>query len=349
VTPSPNLQYFISTTHWFDAESSFDANDLERLRVDLEKLLAGQRIRLDEERAARRRSRARTVAAAATIAVIVLAAYLLWPRSSSPPATANSGAGSPGAGAPSEASRASTPGGSPVTPSPPTAATSSGVRSRVNARDGQIYVWVPPGRFAMGCSTGDPQCQPDEMPAHAVRIDKGFWLAKTEVTVGQYVARHPGWHLDIPARDDEPARDITRSDAKAYCASIGGRLPTEAEWEYAARGGTSERYYDSLSSIAWYEDNSDGHPHAVAGKEPNAYGLYDMLGNVYEWAFDRYYNKYDDTSGEIEEPLAPNASGVARGGAWTSEANDVRVSNRFDLPRDYTDPRVGFRCALDDK
>jgi formylglycine-generating enzyme required for sulfatase activity len=145
-----------------------------------------------------------------------------------------------------------------------------------------------------------------------------------------------------------PVVGMSRLEAKAYCAKIGGRLPTEAEWEYAARGGSRERYYDALSEIAWFDANSDDHSHPVGQKAPNAYGLYDMLGNVYEWVLDRYYNKYDDTTDEIEEPLPSNSSAVTRGGAWHSEAKHVRVSNREDAPRDYADLDTGFRCALNE-
>jgi formylglycine-generating enzyme required for sulfatase activity len=101
--------------------------------------------------------------------------------------------------------------------------------------------------------------------------------------------------------------------------------------------------------VAWYEANSDEHAHAVAGKAPNAFGLYDMLGNVAEWVRDRYYNAYDDSDAEapVEEPLAPNASAVARGGAWVSDANGVRVSRRLAMEPDQAEPFVGVRCAHD--
>jgi formylglycine-generating enzyme required for sulfatase activity len=139
---------------------------------------------------------------------------------------------------------------------------------------------------------------------------------------------------------------MSRLDAKAYCAMIGGRLPTEAEWEYAARAGSRERYYDTLSTIAWYENNSNDRSHPVGQKAANAFGLHDMLGNVYEWVLDRYYNKYDDTTDEIEEPLPSNSSAVTRGGAWHAEAIGMRVSNRAAVPRDHADGDIGFRCAL---
>jgi len=362
ITPSPNLQYFISTTHWFDAESSFDEEDLARLRADLEKLLAGERIRVDRERA-RRRTSWKVAAVAGVVAVgLGLGLYALF-RPGPSPAPENPTAGPTGTGGtrpapenpPTAAAPVAAPPGvttpaTPVAPSPATPAasspTTSGPRTKVNAADSQTYVWIPPGRFSMGCSAGDADCQPDEMPTHAVRIRAGFWLAQTEVTVAQYRRRGRLTASQKNTPGNVPVTEVDWNEAKAYCAAIGGRLPTEAEWEYAARAGTSERYYDTLSTIAWYDDNSDERGHSVGGKSPNAFGLHDMLGNVYEWVRDRYYNKYDDTDDAIEEPLAANASGVARGGAWTSGANDVRVTNRFDLPPDAAEPNVGFRCAL---
>jgi formylglycine-generating enzyme required for sulfatase activity len=172
------------------------------------------------------------------------------------------------------------------------------------------------------------------------------------VTVAQYGTRRGGPRGAPPSTDTgAPVTDVTRNEAKAYCAAVGGRLPTEAEWEYAARAGTNERYYDTPpSSIAWFADNSDEHVHAVAGKAPNAFGLHDMLGNVYEWVLDRYYDKYDDTSdAEIEEPVLPNSFAAARGGAWTSGGNDIRVSNRLAVFADDAEPIVGFRCASSEK
>ena len=206
------------------------------------------------------------------------------------------------------------------------------VTVKVNVKDGESYVWIPPGRFIMGCSTGDPACEEDEKPTHTVEIRQGFWLARTERSV-----------------DGLPVTGVSWAAAKSYCASVGGRLPTEAEWEYAARAGTSTRYYDSLPAVAWFSDNSGDGPQKVGGKTPNAFGLHDMLGNVSEWVLDRYYNAYDETSdpADVEEPLAGNASGVARGGSWVSDADGVRVSRRLQMEPDAEEPHIGVRCAVD--
>jgi len=337
VTPSADLQYFISTTHWFDAEASFDDDDLVKLKVDLDKLLAGERVRLDERR--RRNWRRTAMAAAAVVALLGIAAVIYFPSRRASPGPAPSPTLTP---PPSEPV---VPAPTPATPAPATPVAPA-ARTKVNAADGQTYAWIPPGSFAMGCSAGDGDCAPDELPVHTVRIRRGFWLSRTEVTNAQYDKRMTGTERLQGATGIHPVVGMSRVEAKAYCAKIGGRLPTEAEWEYAARGGSRERYYDTLSEIAWFEANSGDHSHPVGEKAPNAYGLYDMLGNVYEWVLDRYYNKYDDTTDEIEEPLPGNSSAVTRGGAWHSDAKNVRVSNREDVPRDYADLDTGFRCAL---
>jgi formylglycine-generating enzyme required for sulfatase activity len=201
----------------------------------------------------------------------------------------------------------------------------------------------------MGCSAGDPQCEKDEQPVHVVEITSGLWLGRTEVTAERYAQRASAENARADTEERLPASGVPWTAAAAYCRDVGGRLPTEAEWEYAARAGTTTRHYDTLTAIAWFADNSDEAPHQVGTKTPNAFGLHDMLGNVSEWVRDRYYNAYDDTSepGAIEEPLAGNASGVARGGSWVSEAAGVRASRRLAMPPDAEEPHIGFRCAIE--
>ena len=205
---------------------------------------------------------------------------------------------------------------------------------KTNPKDGQEYVWISPGTFTMGCSDNDPGCEDDEKPPHVVEIENGFWLATTEVP---------------EAGSSLPAAAISWTAARARCEQAGGRLPTEAEWEYAARAGTSTRYYGSLQAIAWYEDNSEEQRHPVGTKAANAFGLHDMLGNVSEWVLDRYYDRYYDDSDpiDVDLPVAANATGVARGGSWVSNAEGVRVSGRLQMETDAEEPNIGFRCVVD--
>ena len=309
--PSPDLQYFLSRSQWLDAGGSLDDFELAAVQTRLAELLRGGTtiggLVIDGGRPWLR------IAAAAAAVVAVAAALFLW-RGSNTPASEQ-----------------------PVTrpDGPPAGPPSTGTLGvRTNPRDGQEYVWVPPGAFTMGCSDNDPACEDDEKPPHVVEIARGFWLGRTE-------AREPG--------SDIPVAEVSWSDARARCEAAGGRLPTEAEWEYAARAGTSTRYYAGLQAIAWYEDNSEGQRHPVGGKAANAFGLHDMLGNVSEWVLDRYYSKYYDDSDpiDVDLPLAANATGVARGGSWVSSAEGVRVSRRLEMETAAEEPHIGFRCAVD--
>ncbi len=219
----------------------------------------------------------------------------------------------------------------------------------VNPKDGLTYVWIPPGTFTLGCSPGDTECKADESPSHLVELPAGFWLGQTEVTNDAYKRVVASW--TFPANEGNlPAVNISWREAKAYCAAAGGRLPVEAEWEYAARGGVSGPYYGVPSKIAWFAGNSGDARHAVATKEPNAYGLYDMLGNASEWVLDRYYNKYDLEApplGDVDQPLASNASALTRGGYWESEVRNIRVSRRTEMDSTDAAPMAGIRCIAD--
>jgi formylglycine-generating enzyme required for sulfatase activity len=180
-----------------------------------------------------------------------------------------------------------------------------------------------------------------------VELPQGFWLGQTEVTNEAYHRVVPAFSFS-PSEARLPAVGLSRVEAKAYCAAVGGRLPTEAEWEYAARGGTTGAYYGVPSKIAWYGANSDAARHPVASLQPNAYGLYDTLGNASEWVLDRYYNKYDIEApavGDVEQPVPGNATAVTRGGFWESEAANVRVSRRSEQEKDEPVPMAGVRCV----
>ncbi len=211
--------------------------------------------------------------------------------------------------------------------------------TKVNPKDALTYVWIPPGKFMMGCSPGDTACSDDEKPAHPVVITRGFWMGQTLVTQGAY-QRVRGTNPSYFHGDQLPVESVTWDEARGYCAAAGMRLPTEAEWEYAARAGTTEAPYGDLDAIAWYANLSRGRyierlkaggggTKAVALKQPNAWKLYDTLGNVWEWTADWYDEKYY-ARGESRDP-AGTSSGkyrVLRGASWANEAGSIRVSNR---------------------
>lgn len=328
--PSSDLLYFLSTTQWLDAGADVGEDDAARIHTALRALLEG---RTPAAGAREEGGWNRWKLATAAAILLVATAAAIWALSNRPSDTP--------ADASPEPVTASGRGGPAAPP--------DGIRTTVNPRDGATYVWVPAGRFLMGCSAGDPDCEDDEQPVHQVTVAQGFWLGRTEVTEAQY-ARHADAAVPAAAsaEDDLPAAGVTWADAKAYCAAVGGRLPTEAEWEYAARGGTTTRYHDPPAGVAWYEANSGGQARPVGTKAPNAFGLHDMLGNVNEWVRDRYFNAYDDTGGgEVVEPLAPNHFVVARGGSWLSDPAGLRVSRRLEHFLDTAEPFIGFRCAHD--
>lgn len=225
---------------------------------------------------------------------------------------------------------------------------------RENPKDRLQYVFIPPGTFRMGCSPGDHECDAGEKPAHDVRISTGFWMGQTDVTVeaykrfvsasGRSMPNSPGTN---PTWSDGsvPVTLVSWNEAHDYCGWAGMRLPTDAEWEYAARAGSTDSRYGDLGAIGWYEDNSGGRLQRVAQKQPNAFKLYDMLGNVWQWTAD-WAAPYENRGGETDPQGPPSGtSRVLRGGCWVSNSSSVRASIRG-----WNQPSVrfnvnGFRCA----
>ena len=221
---------------------------------------------------------------------------------------------------------------------------------------GPVWVSIPGGSYEMGCSPGDGSCESYENPRHTVTVVT-FAMTETEITQGEYLAvtgSNPSQFSSCGASC--PVERVDWNQAKAYCEAIGGRLPSEAEWEYAARAGTTTPWtcVDATSSclggIAWYCLNSGGTTHPVKGKTPNAFGLYDMLGNVWEWVEDCWHDSYTgapSTGGVWSGGDCSNR--VLRGGSWEDVVivvEDLRVSHRgWSISPGTWAYHVGFRCA----
>jgi formylglycine-generating enzyme required for sulfatase activity len=217
--------------------------------------------------------------------------------------------------------------------------------TRFNPKDGLFYVWIPPGKFTMGCSPRDEESLPDEKPEHQVILTKGFWISRTPVTQEAFEhlteknpSRFNGTNL--------PVDSVTWDEADAYCRAVGGRLPTEAEWEYAARAGSTSSRYGDIDTIAWYDENSGNKSHQVAQRTKNAWGLYDMLGNVWEWVAD-CYGPYPNACVTDPRELASSQDRVLRGGSWGNNSRCARASGRGNVVPALRNHTIGFRCALD--
>ncbi len=235
----------------------------------------------------------------------------------------------------------------PTTPATGSDVFPRGTRTRwTHPKDGQVYVWVPAGRYQMGCSQGDRTCMKEEQPPHDVELSRGFWIGETEVT-------QRSWKQIMktsPSRfngDDLPADNITWVQAHAYCTAVGARLPTEAEWEFAARSGANEPRYGEVGNIAWFSDNSANRTHQVKGKAPNKFGLHDMLGNTWEWTSDFYSTLYFSRSPRLD-PKGPESGSwhVLKGGSWGQSEGAQRASTRFSGEH-FEGDTVGFRCVGD--
>ncbi len=210
-------------------------------------------------------------------------------------------------------------------------------------------VYLQGGLFLMGADRGEP----DERPAHTVTLNP-FYIDICEVTVGQYTVflgatgrKKPAfWHPELD-RPDDPVVGVTWHDAAAYAAWAGKRLPTEAEWEFAARGGASG------TPFPWGDDPDPRHANfASSGIAPvkrfpaNGYSIHDMAGNVWEWCSDWYDATYYQVS-PASNPQGPSIGTlkILRGGAWYSNEDQIRIANRYYALPDSRSFHTGFRCA----
>ena len=218
------------------------------------------------------------------------------------------------------------------------------VKEYRHEKTGLEFVLIPGGSFRMGSTDGGN----DEKPVHEVELSS-FLLAKTEVTQGVW-RRIMG---DNPSRfkkgDNHPVEQVSWEDCQKFCRKTGLRLPTEAQWEYACRGGTNTNYYwgnDIDGDYCWYSGNSGGNTHAVGGKKANAYGLYDMSGNVWEWCADWYDSAYYSKSPRKNpENTRKSSNRVNRGGSWGNDADYCRSAIRSISAPGFRNYNLGFRVA----
>jgi formylglycine-generating enzyme required for sulfatase activity len=251
-------------------------------------------------------------------------------------------------------------------PAPVTIVRSDALRQ--NRTDRLDYVLIPPGSFKMGCVPGDDRCEEHEKPQHRVEIKHAFWMGRSEVEVEAFrkfvdesnkkykMPAAPlgfdGWRIT-----NFPITMVAWETAGAYCDWVGGRLPTEAEWEYAARGGVADEIIPlnqensrEKANFAGKQGNDRYEVVAPVGKfDPNRFGLFDLAGNVWEWVSDWYGERYYNES-PAEDPKGP-ASGkdrVVRGGSFDSDPKQhLRISFRRSRGAGAAN-NIGFRCVMDD-
>ena len=205
-------------------------------------------------------------------------------------------------------------------------------------RYGIEMVYIPPGEFMMGSEKQD-----STKPVHRVRIAYGFYMSRYEITQAQWQAamgKLPAYDVQFKAHD-LPVDNADFDDAVHFINKLNSlndgynyRLPSEAEWEYACRAGTTGDTYGDLDKIAWVRDNSDDKTHPVGGKQPNAFGLYDMLGNIQEWVGDYWHDNYKGAPTDGSKWLKGGDRvfrGMFRGGRWNFDGESVDATGR-DVP-----------------
>jgi formylglycine-generating enzyme required for sulfatase activity len=214
---------------------------------------------------------------------------------------------------------------------------------------------IPTGSFCMGSNNGAA----NEKPVHRVAINYSFYMGRDEVTQAQWQAvmgNNPSSFKGDLAEPfiKLPVEQVSWDDAQNFINKLNElndgfryRLPTEAEWEYACRAGTTGDYAGNVSEMAWYSENSGSKTHAVGGKQPNAWGLFDMHGNVWEWCQDLYHVTYDGapTDGSAWLSVGEQKWQVLRGGSWSGNAASLRSASRNSRPPDNRSSSYSFRVV----
>jgi formylglycine-generating enzyme required for sulfatase activity len=218
---------------------------------------------------------------------------------------------------------------------------------------GMEFVWVEGGCYIMG--DGFATDNEDELPPHEVCVD-GFYIGKYEVTQAEYVRLMEFNPSRFQLGPRFPVEQVSWDDARLFISTLGRltglpyRLPTEAEWEYAARSGGKEELFaggGEVTEVGWFYNNSDGQTHAVGGKLPNGLGIHDMSGNVYEWCGD-WYEKgyYHNSPGRNPQGPSSGKGRVTRGGGRFNSPDFLRTANRFSAPPETVAHDLGFRLVL---
>jgi formylglycine-generating enzyme required for sulfatase activity len=222
--------------------------------------------------------------------------------------------------------------------------------------------WIPPGRFMMGSPRDEKGRWDNEGPQHEVTISRGFWLFDTPCTqmLWQAVMGENPSRFKAP---DRPVERVNWVEAQIFITRLNTQipdldltLPTEAQWEHACRAGTQTALYTppsmdvngtepDLDAIAWYDGNSGDETHPVGQKAPNGWGLYDMLGNVWEWCVDGRRDYQEKSELDPLSSAEPGAFRVLRGGSWNGPARFVRAAYRVGVRPDDRLDGIGFRCA----
>jgi formylglycine-generating enzyme required for sulfatase activity len=218
---------------------------------------------------------------------------------------------------------------------------------------GMEFVLIPAGTFLMESPDSDTEAESDEKPAHRVTISQRFYLGKYPVTQAQWAAVMGNNPSEYKHNPNYPVQSVSWDNVQTFLRKLNEqegkgdyRLPTEAYWEYACRAGTdTPRYHHNIDAIAWYKANSTGQLQPVGQKLRNAWGLYDMLGNVWEWCHDGYKSY---TAAAVIDPLGPTEAGafrVIRGGSWDYATRYVRAASRNFRSPGFHYGFLGFRCA----
>jgi formylglycine-generating enzyme required for sulfatase activity len=219
-------------------------------------------------------------------------------------------------------------------------------------------VLIPAGEFMMGSPDSDKGAAQDEKPCHRVRITKPFYMGKYPVTQEQWMVlmgENPSYFKGPKNPVEEVSWDDCLRFLRRLNEKVGGgkfQFPTEAQWEHACRAGSTTKYCfgedeSGLGEYAWYDKNSSGKPHPVGEKKPNAWGLYDMHGNIWQWCADWYDSGYYAHS-STDDPAGP-AAGTARvshGGSWFSPARSARSANHGRIEPEHRGSHLGFRVSL---